>query len=247
MEASSQATCQATTKQGNPCRKPAGEGGFCLFHSGKLDLAEFGRRGGQARGRKQEQDDEETQADRLTRAAWKALEELLESGVAPTAKVRAVGETLDRLEPLIGRTSKAAAVGQAKAELADEWHAATVSAREKLRDLLATRAPGVRSRGGKTAVSEEWAAQVGQALAELDRVVVDRSGQEPIVVQREPTGEEIKARIQGLVDLGLLGWPAEWHKFQARVEERARELTQDAERRAVEAEARLAEFTAGPA
>jgi hypothetical protein len=56
-------------------------------------------------------------------------------------------------------------------------------------------------------------------------VVVDRSGKEPIVTHREPTAEETKATIQGLVDLGLLGWPADWKHFEARVEERARELT----------------------
>jgi hypothetical protein len=54
----------------------------------------------------------------------------------------------------MGRTSKAAAVAQAKGELADEFHAATVSAREELRDVLATRAPGVRSPAGKPAGTE---------------------------------------------------------------------------------------------
>lgn len=39
---------QATTKAGNPCRKLAITDGLCVFHSGKLDLAELGRRGGQA-------------------------------------------------------------------------------------------------------------------------------------------------------------------------------------------------------
>jgi hypothetical protein len=99
--------------------------------------------------------------------------------------VRAAVELLDRLEPLMGRTSKAAAVKLAKGELADEFQAATVSARERLRDLLATRAPGVRSRGGKPAGTVAWAGGVRQALDELDRVVVDRSGAEPIVRQVE--------------------------------------------------------------
>jgi hypothetical protein len=53
----------------------------------------------------------------------------------------------------MGRTSKAAAVAQAKTELADEYAAATVTAREKLHNLLATRAPGVRKPGGKPARS----------------------------------------------------------------------------------------------
>lgn len=74
--------------------------------------------------------------------------------------------------------------------------------------------------------------------------MVDRSGKEPIVRQLEVDPVPI---IERLIEVGLLGLPAEWHKFQAHVEERARELSADAERRAVEAEARLAEFTAGPA
>lgn len=53
--------------------------------------------------------------------------------------------------------------------------------------------------------------------------------------------------IEGLIERGLLRLPdrLEAKLFQERVDERARELTQDAERRAAEAEARLAEFTAG--
>ena len=35
----------ATLRQGAPCRKQAVDDGLCLFHSGKLDLAELGRRG----------------------------------------------------------------------------------------------------------------------------------------------------------------------------------------------------------
>lgn len=156
--------CKASNKRGEPCQATIVDAdGYCPAHAaGGRDMRKLGKLGGQARGRRRKETEEETQADRLTRAAWKALEELLASDVAPTAKVRAVGETLDRLEPLIGRTSRAAAVAQAKGELADEWHAATLSAREKLRPLLATRAPGVRAPGGKRAVSEEWAVAVGQ-------------------------------------------------------------------------------------
>jgi hypothetical protein len=137
------------------------------------------------------------------------LEELLASDAPATAKVKAATELLGRLEPPMGRTSKAAAVKLAK----ESWRTSTTRrrwARAKLSDLLATRAPGVRKPGGKPARSEAWAVEVRRALEELERVVVDCSWKEPIVRY---------------------------------VEERARELTQDAERRAVEAEARLAEFT----
>jgi hypothetical protein len=168
------------------------------------------------------------------------LEELLASNVAPTAKVRAASELLDRLEPLLGRTSKEAAIRQAKQELADEFDAATVGARAKLESLLASRAAGVGAPGGKPAGSEAWADDVRRALAELDRVMVDRSGAEPVVRLVEVDPVPI---IEGLIERGLLGLPAEWARFQAHVEERARELTVEAERRAVEAEAKLAEFT----
>jgi hypothetical protein len=91
-EASPRATCRATTKAGAPCRKQAVDDGLCMFHSGKLDLAELGRRGGQARGRKKE----EQASDRLEGLAHVALEELLSSG-SSTARVAAAKYALDRL------------------------------------------------------------------------------------------------------------------------------------------------------
>jgi hypothetical protein len=190
-------------------------------------MAELGRQGGKARGRKRA----EQEGDTRTELAWNALVELL-----------------DRLEPLLGNANKAAAVAQAKRELADEFDAATVNAKAKLNDLLARRAAGVRAPGAAPAGSEQWMDELGRglaaAIAELDRVVVDRSGAEPIVRYRDMSGEETKAGIEGLVEIGLLGWPADWPRFEAHVEEKARELTQEAERRAVEAEAKQAEFTA---
>ena len=220
------------------CRR----GGFCVFHSGKLDLAELGRRGGKARGRKRGRQ----VGDRRVELAWAALEELLASDTPATAKVRASSELLDRLEPLLGPVSKSAAVKQARQELADEYAAATESVRAKLESMLATRAAGMRAPGGKPA----WMDEVAAAPRELDRVIVDTSGAEPIVRQLEVDPCPI---IAGLVERGPLGYPAEWQRFQAHVDERLRELTADAEartaeaeRRALEAEARLAEFTAGP-
>lgn len=91
-EATPQAACRATTKLGRPCKKPAVERGFCLVHCGRLDLAEFGRRGGRARGRKQK----EHASDQLEARAYTALGELLDSGSA-TARTQAVRYTLDRL------------------------------------------------------------------------------------------------------------------------------------------------------
>jgi hypothetical protein len=91
-EASPQATCRATTKAGAPCRKQAVADGFCTFHSGQLDLAELGRKGGRARGRKRD----ESAGDKLEARAYTALDELLSSGSA-TARVQAAKYALDRL------------------------------------------------------------------------------------------------------------------------------------------------------
>jgi hypothetical protein len=91
-EATPQAACRATTKAGAPCRKLAIVDGLCVFHSGTIDLVEAGRRGGEARGRKQK----EHASDQLEARAYAALGELLDSGSA-TARTQAVRYTLDRL------------------------------------------------------------------------------------------------------------------------------------------------------
>jgi hypothetical protein len=236
-EPSPQATCKATTKAGNPCRKLAVEDGFCVFHGGKLDLAELGRQGGKARGRRQVKQT----GDRRVELAWTALEELLESDTPATAKVRAASELLDRLEPLLGHTSKDAAIVAAKRQLADEYAEATARVREKLESMLARRAAGKRARAGAEPTAW-WVAQLGEALSDLERVIVDRTGREPIVRYAEV---DVTAVLRGLVERGLIVPRGEWQVFDERVEARARELTAEAERRAAEAEERLAEFTLG--
>jgi hypothetical protein len=92
MDHQSQTTCLATTKQGRRCRKHALEDGLCLFHSGKLDLVELGRKGGKARGRKQEEP-----GDRLERIAFAAIEELLLSSGNATARASAARLVVDKL------------------------------------------------------------------------------------------------------------------------------------------------------
>jgi hypothetical protein len=92
-EPTQRATCKATTKAGKPCRKQAVDDGLCTFHSGKLDLAELGRRGGRARGAGKK---EEQASDRLEARAYTALDELLTSGSA-TARVAAAKFSLERL------------------------------------------------------------------------------------------------------------------------------------------------------
>jgi hypothetical protein len=46
---SRQNRCQATTKSGAPCQSFAVERGLCIAHSGRQDMAELGRRGGQSK------------------------------------------------------------------------------------------------------------------------------------------------------------------------------------------------------
>jgi hypothetical protein len=131
-EPSQQATCRATTKAGAPCRKLAVADGLCLFHSGRLDLAELGRRGGKARGKKQQP------TNRLEALATSALEELLSSGSA-TARVQAAKFALASIG-----ASSTGAVKLAKKALAAEYEAerqqAMAAARQKLARLIDARA-----------------------------------------------------------------------------------------------------------
>jgi hypothetical protein len=133
-EATPQATCMATTKAGRPCRKRAVADGLCLFHSGKLDLAAIGRRGGQARGRKKP----EQAGDRREQLANAAFEELLSSGSA-TAKAAMVklalaGMSANSPEGL--KAAKRALWAEQQAELKAELP----FARAKLERLIESRA-----------------------------------------------------------------------------------------------------------
>jgi hypothetical protein len=94
-EPTPRATCKATTKAGKPCRKQAVADGLCVFHSGKLDLAELGRRGGRARGGGKK---DEHAGDRLEGLAHAALEELLtDAGGSATARAAAARLVLDKV------------------------------------------------------------------------------------------------------------------------------------------------------
>jgi hypothetical protein len=80
--------------------------------------------------------------------------------------------------------------------------------------------------------------EAGRALVDLERVIVS---DQPIVRYAEPRMDSRRI-LRGLVELGLIVPPPDWKEFPERVEERARQLSADAERRAAEAEAKLAEF-----
>ena len=129
-EASSQDACRATTKAGAPCRKLAIVDGLCVFHSGTIDLVEAGRRGGEARGRKQK----EHASDQLEARAYAALGELLDSGSA-TARTQAVRYTLDRLT-----ANSPAGLEAAKKALWLDTQQEMPAARAKLARLIESRA-----------------------------------------------------------------------------------------------------------
>jgi hypothetical protein len=236
-EASAEGRCSATTKQGARCKKPAVERGFCVFHSGRLDLAELGRKGGQARAKKAEPQD---RSERLRDLAWGALEELLASNAAATAKVRAATELLDRLEPLLTRDE-----ADIRKRIAAEYEAIGASARAKLDRLLSAR---MEARRMTPKQFEEWLDGAAHALAELERVIVSDNPHQPIVRAAEPRVDPEQV-LRGLVEIGVIVPPPDWKEFPERVEARARELSaeaeqraSDAERRAAEPEAQLAEF-----
>ena len=134
--ASSKALCTATTKAGAPCRKQAVADGLCLFHSGKLDLAELGRRGGKARGKKSEQ----RAGDKLESLAHLALEELLTnaggSATARAAAARLVLEKLAASSPYSAELAKRATA----AEMEAQRQAELPFARARLHRLIEARA-----------------------------------------------------------------------------------------------------------
>jgi truncated hemoglobin YjbI len=243
-EASAEGMCSATTKQGARCKKPAVERGLCVFHSGRLDLAELGRKGGQARAKKAEPQD---RGERIRELAWQRLEQMLaDPNVAPTAAVRALTEALDRLEPLLSRDE-----ADTRKRIAAEYEAVTVSARAKLDGLISREVQRrTEARRITPAEFEEWLKGAGQALAELERVIVSDTDNphEPIVRAAEALVDP-EQLLRGLVEMRVIVPPADWKEFPEQLEARARELSAeaerratDAERRAAEAEARLAEF-----
>jgi hypothetical protein len=138
-EASPPTPCKATTKAGNPCRKPAVERGFCLFHSGKLNLSEQGRRGGKASGEARSRKQQPEQAgDRLERIAHAAIEELLQGSGSATARASAARLVLDKIassSPYSAELARRAASDEIRAQMEAELPAA-----RKLVRLIETRA-----------------------------------------------------------------------------------------------------------
>lgn len=170
-----QPKCLAITRAGDRCPRRAREDGYCHVHSPSVDRAELGRRGGQARARKQAEQSGDRE-ERLRELAWRAMEELLASG-ASTAKVRAASELLDRLDPMLAREDR---IKQARRALAEDFAGVVAGARAAL------------ERGDTIA-----------ALRELDRAQLH--GAEPRVTHLELTGAQQAAVLNGMAELGLIG------------------------------------------
>jgi hypothetical protein len=140
MTGHAEACCKATTKAGRPCRKQAVERGFCLFHSGKLDLAEQGRRGGKASGaaRSRKQQPEQP-GDRLEGLAHIALEELLASPGNATARAAAARLVIDKMaahSPFNAELARRAAFEA----IQQQMRASMPTVRERLTVLIERRA-----------------------------------------------------------------------------------------------------------
>jgi hypothetical protein len=175
-EPSAPGMCTATTAAGKPCRKQAVERGLCTFHSGAVDLAAAGRKGGQARGKKQPQ---ETSA-RLEEKALGALEGLLGADASPTAQSKAIALVLDRVSP-----SSSFAIEAARKALHAESEARMKAelpfARERLARLIESRA----TEKAKEMHKEQRRLEVEAVRAELE-VAPEETPETPIPEVDEP-------------------------------------------------------------
>jgi hypothetical protein len=232
-KANPQPTCKATTKAGRPCRKQAVERGFCLFHSGKLDLAEQGRRGGkasgEARSRKQQS---ERPGDRLEGLAHTALEELLASSGNATARAAAARLVIDKLaahSPLNAELAHRAA----SEAIRQQMQAQMPAVREKLTVLIERRAQALaremyrkRMKLETEAVKAEMTTGASTESAGEDAPTQERAEEASFVIDEAarlwaasgllPEDVDERAVLRGLFELGLI---APGHKWQAKAEE----------------------------
>ena len=224
-----QATCKATTKAGRPCRKQAVERGFCVFHSGKLDPAEAGRKGGRARGRKQHF---EQPGDRLEGLAHTALEELLASSGNATARAAAARLVIDKLaahSPLNAELARRAA----SEAIRQQMQAQMPAVREKLTVLVERRAQALaremyrkRMKLETEAVKAEMTTEASTESGPQDAPTQERAEEASFVIDEAarlwaasglvPEDVDERAVLRGLFELGLI---APGHKWQAKAEE----------------------------
>jgi len=237
------ATCKATTKAGRPCRKQAVERGFCLFHSGKLDLAEQGRRGGkasgEARSRKQQP---EQPGDRLEGLAHTALEELLASSGNATARAAAARLVIDKLaahSPLNAELARRAA----SEAIQQQMRAQMPAVREKLTLLIERKAQALaremyrkRMKLETEAVKAEMTTEASTESARQDAPTQERAEEASAVLDEAarlwaasglvPADVDERTVLRGLFELGII---APGHKRQAKAEEEPPATTDETE------------------
>ena len=226
-ETTPQATCRATTKAGAPCRKQAAADGLCLFHSGKLDLAEQGRRGGkasgEARSRKQQP---EQPGDRLEALAHTALEELLASSGNATARAAAARLVIDKMaahSPLNAELARRAA----SEAIQQQMRAQMPAAREKLTVLIERRAQALAQKmyrkrieleteavkaemtTGASTESEGEDASI-QEQAEEASFVIDEAARLWAASGLLPSDVDERTVLRGLFELGLIAPGHKW-------------------------------------
>jgi hypothetical protein len=202
---------------------------FCLFHSGKLDLAEAGRKGGRARGRKQQF---EQPGDRLEGLAHTALEELLASPGNATARAAAARLVIDKLaahSPLNAELARRAAYEA----MQQQMQASMPAVREKLTVLIERKAQALaremyrkRMKLETEAVKAEMTTGASTEGAGEDAPTRERAEEASFVIDEAArlwaasglVPEDVNARavLRGLFEIGLI---APGHKWQAKAEE----------------------------
>jgi hypothetical protein len=232
-KATPQPTCKATTKAGRPCRKQAVECGFCLFHSGKLDLAEQGRRGGKASGEARSRNQQpERPGDRLEGLAHTALEELLASSGNATARAAAARLVIDKLaahSPLNAELARRAAYEAIQQQMQSQMPAvrervavllerkAQALAREMYRKRMKLETEAVKAEMTTEASTEsEGQDAPTQERAEEASFVIDEAARLWVASGLVPVDVDERTVLRGLFELGLI---APGRKWQAQAEE----------------------------
>jgi hypothetical protein len=170
--------CRGVTRAGQPCRSTSiGADGYCTSHSPATNMAELGRLGGKARGRKRD----ESASDALEALATKSLTELLSSGSA-TARVQAAKFALDRLT-----ANSPAGLEAAKRALWLDLQAERQRELPGARDRLA-RLVEREARARARAITEEQIAELVERKAEerAEQMYAERMLAETEAVKAEP-------------------------------------------------------------
>jgi hypothetical protein len=200
-----------------------------VFHSGKFDLAEAGRKGGRARGRKQQF---EQPGDHLEELAHTALEEILASSGNATARAAAARLVIDKMaahSPLNAELARRAASDA----IQQQMRAQMPAVREKLTLLIERKAQALaweiyrkRIKLETEAVKAEMTTEASTESARQDAPTQERAEEASAVLDEAarlwaasgllPADVDEGTVLRGLFELGLI---APGHKWQAQAGE----------------------------